>query len=343
MIKGALKLGSGSAFCFSMRKILCLFLFIFLVSCSSDEELKIGVAVYDFEDSFITEVRNSIVECSSDDIPVTVLDAAGRQQTQNEQIERFIDEGYSAIIVNSVDRTASGVLIEKCRQNDVPLVFFNREPVKDDMAKWDKVYYVGARAEDSGIMAGEIMADYWYRYPEADKNHDGILQFVVIRGETGHQDTELRTEYFIDTLFSEGIALDKLHEDTGSWTREGGYSVMSSFLSHSGDRIEAVFANNDDMAIAAAKAARDSGNQAYANTIFLGFNGDRAACEAILADELTMSIAQMAYEMGYKSVEAMVQTLDGEQVEPNIDSGSEVITIDNAQERLDTLDEQLGS
>ncbi len=51
----------------------------------------------------------------------------------------------------------------------------------------------------------------------------------------------------------------------------------------------------------------------------------------------------MAYEMGYKSVEAMVQTLDGEQVEPNIDSGSEVITIDNAQERLDTLDEQLGS
>ncbi len=259
MIKGALKLGSGSAFCFSMRKILCLFLFIFLVSCSSDEELKIGVAVYDFEDSFITEVRNSIVECSSDDIPVTVLDAAGRQQTQNEQIERFIDEGYSAIIVNSVDRTASGVLIEKCRQNDVPLVFFNREPVKDDMAKWDKVYYVGARAEDSGIMAGEIMADYWYRYPEADKNHDGILQFVVIRGETGHQDTELRTEYFIDTLFSEGIALDKLHEDTGSWTREGGYSVMSSFLSHSGDRIEAVFTNNDDMAIGAIEALQEAG------------------------------------------------------------------------------------
>ena len=119
--------------------------------------------------------------------------------------------------------------------------------------------------------------------------------------------------------------------------------AMNGIISRYPDGIAIICANNDDMAIAAAKAARDSGNQAYANTIFLGFNGDRAACEAILADELTMSIAQMAYEMGYKSVEAMVQTLDGEQVEPNIDSGSEVITIDNAQERLDTLDEQLGS
>ena len=94
---------------------------------------------------------------------------------------------------------------------------------------------------------------------------------------------------------------------------------------------------------AAAKAARDSGNENYANTIFLGFNGDRAACEAILNDELTMSVAQMAYEMGYMSVEAMVQALDGEEIEPNIDSGSEVVTPDNAQTRLDTLDEQLGA
>ena len=58
---------------------------------------------------------------------------------------------------------------------------------------------------------------------------------------------------------------------------------------------------------------------------------------------LTMSIAQMAYEMGYLSVEAMVQTLDGEEVEPTIDSGSEVVTADNAEARLATLDEQLSS
>lgn len=55
--------------------------------------------------------------------------------------------------------------------------------------------------------------------------------------------------------------------------------------------------------MAAARAAK--GHEAFKNTIFLGFNGDRAACEAILNGQMTMSVAQMAYEMGYKAVETM--------------------------------------
>lgn len=117
--------------------------------------------------------------------------------------------------------------------------------------------------------------------------------------------------------------------------------AMNGIISRHPEGIAIICANNDDMAIAAAKAARDSGNENYANTIFLGFNGDRAACEAIIAGNLTMSVAQMAYEMGYKSVEAMVQALNGEEIEPVIDSGSEVVTPENAEARLATLDEQL--
>ena len=246
-----------------MRRIFLLFILLLpcvsLLAMGSSDDVKIGVAIYDFEDSFIAEVRDAIAVCSEGDVPVTIVDAAGRQQTQNEQIEQFIKDGYSAIIVNSVDRTASGVIIEKCRQNDVPLVFFNREPVKDDMAKWDKVYYVGADAVDSGVMAGRIMASYWLSHPEADRNGDGRMQFVIIRGETGHQDTELRTEYFIETLLSAGIMLDMLHEDTTRWRREEGYDVMASFLNRSGDAIEAVFANNDDLALGAIEALQERG------------------------------------------------------------------------------------
>ncbi len=244
-----------------MKRLFVLLLLVLSLfpSCNKQEELKIGVAVYDFNDSFISEVRKAIIACSENDIPVTIVDAGGRQQKQNEQIEQLIKEGYSVIIINSVDRTASGVLIDKCMQNDVPLVFINREPVKDDMAKWDEVYYVGARAEDSGRMAGELMASYWLTHPEADKNNDGVMQYVVIKGETGHQDTELRTEYFIETLLEKNIMLEKLHEDTGDWSRSGGYDAMSSFILHSGDRIEAVFANNDDMALGALEALQENG------------------------------------------------------------------------------------
>ena len=77
----------------------------------------IGVTVYRSDDSFISEVRKSIAAASEGDVPVEILSADNRQQMQNEQIEDFIERGASAIIVNSVDRTASGVIIEKCRRS----------------------------------------------------------------------------------------------------------------------------------------------------------------------------------------------------------------------------------
>ena len=117
-------------------------------------------------------------------------------------------------------------------------------------------------------------------------------------------------------------------------------ACMEAVMQNHPEGIAIICANNDDMAMAAGRAAK--GNAAYANTIFLGFNGDKAACEAILSDQLTMSVAQMAYEMGYKAVEAMVQALNGEPVPEFVDSGADVITGDNAEARLATLQEQLG-
>ena len=87
--------------------------------------------------------------------------------------------------------------------------------------------------------------------------------------------------------------------------------AMNGIMSRHPEGIAIICANNDDMAIAAAKAAADSGNEAYANTIFLGFDGIQSACDAILEGRLTMSVAQQGYEMGYMSVEAVVNALNG--------------------------------
>ena len=89
-------------------------------------------------------------------------------------------------------RTAAGVIIGKAKNANIPVVFFNREPLPEDMKKWDKVYYVGAKAEQSGTMQGELIAKWWKAHPEADKNKDGVIDYVMINGEPGHQDAELQ-------------------------------------------------------------------------------------------------------------------------------------------------------
>ena len=115
---------------------------------------------------------------------------------------------------------------------------------------------------------------------------------------------------------------------------------MEAIMQNHPEGIAIIVCNNDDMAMAAARAAK--GNEAYANTVFVGFDGIQSACNAILAGEETMSVAQEAYDMGYKAVEAAVKALDGETLDEFIDSGCSVITADNAQERLDTLKGYLG-
>ena len=115
---------------------------------------------------------------------------------------------------------------------------------------------------------------------------------------------------------------------------------MEAIMQNHPEGIAIICCNNDDMAMAAARAAK--GNDAYKNTIFIGFDGIQSACNAILAGEETMSVAQEAYDMGYKAVDAVVKALNGETLEKFIDSGCSVINKDNAQERLDKLKGYIG-
>ncbi len=222
-------------------------------------EPEIGCAIYKFDDTFMTSTRNAFAEAAKGKAKVNIVDSMNVQATQNEKVDLFITQGVDALALNPVDRAAAGVEIDKAKSANIPVVFFNRQPFDEDMAKWDKVYYVGAKAEESGTMSGQIVADYWKAHPEADKNGDGVLQYVMIKGEPGHQDAELRTEYSIKCLKDNGIKVEKVAEDTGMWDRVKGQEKMAAFLTSKGDSIEAVFANNDDMALGAIEALKAAG------------------------------------------------------------------------------------
>ena len=103
---------------------------------------------------------------------------------------------------------------------------------------------------------------------------------------------------------------------------------MEAIMQNHPDGVAIIVCNNDDMA-----------NE---KTIFVGFDGIQSACNAILSGEETMSVAQEAYDMGYKAVEAAVKAVNGETLEKFIDSGCSVVTKDNAQERLDKLKGYIG-
>ena len=104
----------------------------------------------------------------------------------------------------------------------MPVVFFNVEPEADGLAAAPGNYYVGAKAEDSGVMQGEALVNYWNTVEGADRNGDGVMQYVMIMGDPGHQDSILRTEYSVNTIKEAGIEVEELAVDTANWARAEG-------------------------------------------------------------------------------------------------------------------------
>ncbi|MDP4096568.1 galactose/glucose ABC transporter substrate-binding protein MglB [Paenibacillus sp. P96] len=274
---------------------------------------KVGAAIYKFDDTFMSGVRSAIEKNAAGKAEMDVVDSQNSQPTQNDKVDLFITKKKDALIVNPVDRTAAGVIIDKAKTADIPVVFLNREPMPEDMKKWDKVYYVGAKAEESGTMAGELVADYFKNNPEADKNKDGVLQYVMLKGEPGHQDAELRTQYSVKAIEDAGIKVEKLAEDTAMWDRVKGQEKMAAFLGANGDKIEAVLANNDDMALGAVEALKAAGyftGDKYMPVV--GVDATEAALQALKDGTLMGTVLNDAGSQGKAAVNLSAVLAKGE-------------------------------
>lgn len=224
------------------------------------DDATVGVAVFQFSNTYLTLVRNAITdEADALGVDVDVTDGQNAQPTQNEQIDLFVSKGYDAMAINQVDRELADVTANKALDADIPVVFFNKEPDRTVLDLGDEFFYVGAVAEESGIMQGEIVAEYWEANPDADRNGDGVLQYVMLQGPADHQDAQLRTTFSVQALNDAGIELDELALEIGDWSRPVAQEDMSAILAAHGDDIEFVLANNDDMALGAIEALRANG------------------------------------------------------------------------------------
>ena len=257
--------------------------------------IRIGVSVYDQYDTFVSEMINHFNEYASEvsasmdsnvSVNIDVYNAAASQTTQNNQVKTMLEDGCDIICVNLVDRTEPVTIIDMAEKKDVPVIFFNRELVEQDLERWDKLYYVGAKAFESGIMQGEMAADIFKNDPAADKNGDGVFQYIVLEGEADHQDAIVRTEYAVSTITDQGVPVEKLGYAIANWNRAQANTKMSQLLTEYGDQIELVLSNNDDMALGAVDAMKAAGIDQAEWPVILGIDGTDVGLAALKNGEI---------------------------------------------------------
>ena len=282
-------------------------------SVKRDHIIRIGVVTYTQDDPFINamtdQLKENLKKMETDlmKIITTVKNGDDNQQDQNEIVEEMIDAGCDVLCVNLVDRTAPSRIIRMAKQEDIPVLFFNREPVREDLMQWEKLYYIGCNAEQSGIMQGEIVADYIKNHPEVDKNQDGKIQYILLEGEAGHRDAISRTDYSVKTLLEQGIDLEKLSYQFADWNRGQAENRMSRLIEQYGDEIELVISNNDEMALGAVAAWQKAGYDCRNWPVIFGIDGLDDALEAIKTGKMKGTVyndkEDQAMELAKLSVE----------------------------------------
>ena len=224
--------------------------------------IRIGISLYRGDDTFINNIRNELEAKAKEyeqehgiKVILDIQEAKGSQNTQNNQVERFISLGCDVLCVNPVDRMDASVIIDKAMTAEVPVVFFNRQPVEEDMNRWDQLYYIGVDAKETAVLQGQIVVDLYRTDPSAvDIDGDGVVSYVMLEGESSHQDSLIRTEWSVQTLKDGGVPIEKITGGIANWERSQASALMEQWLEEYPETIELVVSNNDDMALGAIDA-----------------------------------------------------------------------------------------
>lgn len=245
-----------------MKKIIIVVIVITLLLSCSPQVKEGALFLYNTEDPYVDVFGQQIVGESKDFLHFRTFNAQNSQIIQNESIESQIGSA-DIMIINPVDRLGAYSIVRRLKSEDVPVIFFNREPLPEDLSLSEDAYYVGARAEQSGKIQAEMIMDLFGGDPDSlnhfDRNGNNVIETVILKGEQGHQDAEIRTREVVEAFNQRGFRLNILKKEVANWKRQEAFDKMKSVLSVYDKSIELVLSNNDAMALGAISIMRQSG------------------------------------------------------------------------------------
>ena len=318
-----------------MKKIIALALVLVmalsLVACSGGAgeatTYKVGVAIYQYNDNFMTLYRQEIeayfktLETDTVKYKITMVDGKNDMAEQTNQIDTFITQKMDVIICNLVQTSSAEVIIDKVVAADIPLILINREPLAYDedgnsideayagIINNPKVCYVGADARQSGTFQGEIVLALDNK---GDINGDGVVNYVMVVGDPENPDAQYRTEYSIKAMTDAGVAVECLVENVGNWDQTKGNEITAAALAQFGDEVEVIFCNNDGMALGAAAAIEKHGRVVGEDIYLLGVDALTECQEMVQAGTMTGTVLNDHIGQSHAAVDAAVAALNGE-------------------------------
>lgn len=314
--------------------LICLILTVFN-SCTGNAE-QVSTLYYTYSDTYISSVRAALDrELSSMGISYHSYDANGNQTTQTEQVNTAITKGTSVLVVNVVDTgsdDAAKNILERAKAQNLPVIFFNRSVSEALVSSYEKCVFVGTDYEMAGHLQGKMIGEFIRdNFDKCDINGDGKISYCLFKGQQGNAEADARTKFAVEDankiLTEAGLPslefYDKnnkngyLLDENGTWSNAAANNHMKTILSayseKSGNMVELVIANNDEMALGAISALNELGyNKGEGRTIpVFGVDATEAAKAKIKSGAMTGTVKQDAEGMAKAIATIAKNFMDG--------------------------------
>ncbi|MBZ2175877.1 substrate-binding domain-containing protein [Schnuerera sp. xch1] len=292
-----------------MKKILALMLLLMLVAtgCSGevtdgDGDVKIGYAINNMNDTFQTYIVDAAKEKAEEyGYSIDIQDAQEDVIKQQDQVDAMIEQGVDAIIVVPVDTSAMDPITKAVTEAGIPLVYVNRNPFSEGDIP-EGVFYVGSQE----IVAGQFQGTYLVKL----MGEEGGV--AILMGILSNEGAVKRTEGN-EEILSQYPGIKVLAKESGNWQKDQGMDITENWLTAYADELNAILANNDEMALGALNALETAGRN---DVIVMGIDAIPDAINMVAEGKMAATVLQDADGQGHGAIESVHNALKGNEQDP---------------------------
>lgn len=268
---------------------------------ATKKSLTVGFAQVGAESSWRTAETESIkAEAEIRGVNLKFSDAQGKQENQIKAVNNFIAQGVDAIILAPVVETGWEQVLKEAKDAEIPVVLVDR-----GLEVTDDSLYTTLIASDfvaEGRMAGEWLA----------KKTENKASIIELQGTPGAAPAIDRKKGFEQAIKAhEGMKI--IASQSGDFRRSGGKEVTEALLKVHGDKVTAIYAHNDDMALGAIQAIEEAGKKPGTDIIIVSVDGVKGAFDAMVKGTLNCTV-ECSPLLGPLAFDAVEKAVAGEEL-----------------------------
>ena len=260
---------------------------------TKEGSFKIGFSISTVNNPFFVTLSEGAKAASGENgVDLVIVDAQDDASKQASDVEDLIQQGIDLLLINPVDSSAVGSAVESANAAGIPVITVDRSADSGEV-----VAHIASDNVEGGRLAGEYLLELV---------GEGV-KVAMLEGVPGSSAARDRGEGFLEAVKGK---VELVSSQPANFNRSEGLSVMENMLQAHPD-IEAVFAQNDEMALGALEAIAAAGK----DIIVIGFDATEDALKKIEEGKMAASVAQKPEEIGKTAIETAVKYLNDEKVE----------------------------